>query len=280
MKIMIIQEFRNHMENLVNRIRCFRFITFVIMLFFFMDMYLNPFRGNIRIMGQRGNIAVLPFLQTSDYFMKVLFLSVVYFYSNVPFMEKEELFYLNRLGKSLWGRRNIIYIAGSSIVLTVCLLTLSVLDVVSVGKLSLSWGSVYKTLSLTGGMNLSFEIPYPIIKAYSPLLLLGLVLCLDLLVIFFIGMFMYTVSLFGHRVVACIIAIVLVILPSIDAWLGGRLVYFSPVSWLDCSNWRIGYDNRKPDLPYMLVAILFLNLLLIIFSQSRVKKMEWKTMDD
>ena len=88
------------------------------------------------------------------------------------------------------------------------------------------------------------------------------------------------IGLYGYRILSCVIAILIVFLPSIDAWVGGILIYYSPLSWLDCSNWRIGYDNRKPDLPYMIVAIIFLNMLLLLFGQHYVKKMEWKTSDD
>ena len=280
MKFMIESKFMSNIRNLGYRMWSFRFVTFVIMIIFFMDMYLNPFRMNVRILGQNCNIAVLPFLQTSDYYMKIAFLGVVYFYSNVPFMEKEELFYLSRLGKRGWGWRNICYLIESSLILTICFLMTSLLEVMSIGKISLSWDSVYKTLSLTGGQNLQFSISYFIMKEYTPLFLMTLILFMDWMVILFIAMLMYVIGLYGYRILSCVIAILIVFLPSIDAWVGGILIYYSPLSWLDCSNWRIGYDNRKPDLPYMIVAIIFLNMLLLLFGQHYVKKMEWKTSDD
>lgn len=270
----------SNINNLGYRIWSFRFVTFVIMITFFMDMYLSAFRMDVRTLGQNCNIVILPFVQTSDYYMKMAFLGVVYFYSNVPFMEKEELFYLFRMGKGSWGRKNIFYFIESSLILTACFFVASILEIIHVGNISSSWDSVYKTLSLTGGQNLQFDIPYSIIKAYSPMSLMMVILFMDWMVILFIGMFMYVTGLYGQRILSCIMAIVIVFLPSIDVWLGGKLIYYSPLSWLDCSNWRIGYDNRKPDLPYMLVAIIFLNILLIMAGQYRVKKMEWITSDD
>lgn len=280
MEFRIKQEFLNHFRNLADRMRCFRFATFIIMIFFFMDLYLSTFREDVMLLGQKCNIVVLPFLQTSDYYIKIIFLAVVYFYANVPFMEKKELFYIIRLGKERWGKRNLFYIMGSSFVIVVCFFIISSVEILTSAKFSFSWDSVYKTLSLTGGQNLGFEIPYAIIKEYEPFILGIIVFFLDWLVVMMIGMIMYVISLYGQRILSSIIAIVIVFLPSINAWLGGILIYYSPVSWLDCSNWRIGYDNRKPDLPYMLVAGIFFNVLLIIISQHRVKKMEWKTQDD
>jgi len=276
----IKQELINYLRNLGIRIRCLRFAIVLIMLIFFMDLYLSDFREDVILLGEKCNIAVLPFLQTSDYYMKIVFLAIVYFYANVPFMEKKELFYIIRLGKECWGRRNIFYIIGSSLVIVVCFFVFSSIEILSVAKFSCSWDSIYKTLSLTGGQNLGFEISYAIIKEYEPFILGIIVFFLDWLVVMMIGMIMYVISLYGQRILSSIIAIVIVFLPSINAWLGGILIYYSPISWLDCSNWRIGYDNRKPDLSYMLVAGIFFNVLLIIISQYRVKKMEWKTQDD
>lgn len=280
MEFRMKQEFLNYVRNLGSRMRCFRFTTFIIMIFFFMDLYLRTFREEVMILGQKCNVAILPFLQTSDYYMKIVFLAVVYFYSNVPFMEKKELFYISRLGKERWGRRNIFYIIGSSLVIGVSFLVISIIEILSVVHLSFSWDSVYKTLSLTGGQNLGFEIPYYIMKEYSPFTIMMITLLLDLIVVMLIGMIMYAISLYGKRILSSIVAIIIVFLPSVDAWLGGMLVYYSPVSWLDCSNWRIGYDNSKPDLQYIMVAGIFLNILLVIICQCRVKKMEWKTQDD
>lgn len=280
MRLGIKQEIQNDIVNLRNRIGCFRFVTLLIILFFIMDILLGPFRADVRILAQHGNLAILPFLQTSDFYMKVLFLGIVYFYSNIPFMNREEMLCLSRLGKERWGRRNISYIIGSSVILTCSIFIISIVEIFSVSKISLSWDSVYKTLSLTGGQNLQFEIPYLIIKQYEPFILMSLILFLDVMVISLIGMFMYAVSLYGYRVLACIMALLIALLPSIDSWMGGRLIYYSPVSWLDCSNWRIGHDNLKPDLQYIVVAGIFLNVLLVIICQKRVKKMEWKTFDD
>lgn len=280
METMIKRDWDNYVRNLWARMKGRRMIAFLLLTFFFMDIYMSPFREIVRIMGEKCNIVVLPFLQTKDFFMKKMFLVVVYFFSNVPFMEKTELFYLGRLGKERWGKRNIFYIAISSVFLTLILFIISVAEVWSVAKVSLSWDAVMKTVALTKIESMKFAIQYEIMDAYQPMELLIHILVLDWLVITMIGLLMYTISLFYKRILATVIAVVLVFLPSIDVWLGGCLVYFSPLSWLDCSNWRIGFDNAKPDYLYMLVASIFVNVLLVVLARWQTRRMEWKPQED
>ena len=105
MEFRMKQEFLNYVRNLGSRMRCFRFTTFIIMIFFFMDLYLRTFREEVMILGQKCNVAILPFLQTSDYYMKIVFLAVVYFYSNVPFMEKKRIVLYKQAWKRAVGKK-------------------------------------------------------------------------------------------------------------------------------------------------------------------------------
>lgn len=267
-------------NNIVNKMWSVRFLTILIILFVFMDLYLSGFREDVKLMGENCNWGVLPFVQTSSYFMKLALLCIVYFYSNVPFMEKEELFFFIRLGRKKWGRRNLYYLIVSSLILTLCFVFISIIQILPVSHLSATWGEVYKTFALTGGQNLQFAVPYGVIDTYPPLVLMLITIGIDWLAFLFIGLLMYVVSLAGHRLVSCIIAAIAVFLPLLDARMGGTLVYYSPLSWVDCGNWRIGFNNNKPDLPYIYVALIFLDFILSIISQYQVRRMEWNTQDD
>lgn len=273
------QEINRYNQTLLQRMCSMRMITFIIMLFFFMDLFLAAYRENVRMLGEQANIFVLPFLQTSKSFMKFAFLGVVYFYSNVPFMEKAELFYLGKLGKIRWSLRNIYYIVMSAFIISGIFWIVSFLEVFTVSRVSPVWGSVLKTLSLTQGQSLFFQIPYGVMKEYSPMELFGIIFILNWLVIMFLGLLMYVISLYGHKFLAGIIAIVIAFMPSVDILLGNMLVYYSPVSWLACNNWRIGYDPEKPGLSYIVVALLFLNFLLIVYGQKKAGQMEWRDED-
>lgn len=270
----------NTVQNIKNRMISIRFVTLGLVLCFIFDLYLRDFRANVRLMEIKANVAVLPFLQSKNYFMKIVFLGIVYFYSNVPFMEREQLFVLARLGKKQWGRRNLSYIVGSGLILTLLLALISIMGVLPVGRISLSWDAAYKTLALTAGENMSFFINYHIMKNFEPLPLFMLILLLDWMVITIFGMFMYAVSLLGYRTIACIAGMLLVFFPSIDKWVPVSLAYFSPISWLDCENWRMGFDTTKPDIVYILVAGMFSIFILTVICQAGIRRVEWKAADE
>lgn len=250
------------------------------MLYFFEDLHLSGFRSDVRELGESCNMMILPFMQSSAFFMRIFFLDVAYYYSNVPFTEKKELYFLCRVGRKRWGRRNLFYLAASAGILTFSLFLISIIQTASVGELSLSWDSVYKTLALTGGSRLRFPVTYAVMEAYEPFTLLLYVLVMDWLVILFIGNLMYAAGLYGYRIISGTAALLIVFLSALDVRTGGAFVYYSPVSWTDCKNWRIGFDNTRPDLPYMFTAIVFLNILLIMLAQRQVQKMEWNTEDE
>lgn len=271
------QEIKNNTYTVFRRMCSIRFLTFIIMLFFFMDLFLSGYRDNVRSLREQANILILPFLQTSKSFLKFAFLGVVYFYSNVPFMEKSELFYISRLGKIRWSLRNVWYIIVSSWIISILFLITSVVEVAAVSKVSNVWDGVIKTLSLANVPSVHFQVPYQILQEYKPFLLFLIIMFLNWLVIMFLGLFMYVISLYGKRILACILSVLIVFMPSIDILLGNVLLYYSPVSWIDCNNWRIGYEPDKPGLSYIFVAILFMDILLMICAWKRAIYMEWRT---
>lgn len=264
----------------LSRMSSIRLLTCLLMLYFFTDDYLRGFRENVRLLGEGCNLAVLPFLQTSNYCMKLILLGIVYFYSDAPFMEKQELFYFQRLGRKRWGQRNLIYLAVSSFLLTLCLAALSVLEVLPVGTWSGTWDRVYKTLALTGGTGLGFHIPYEIMTAYTPARLMLYTLLLDWMAIWLLGLVMYVMGMLGYRLIGGILCILLIFLPSVSERLNGAFAYYSPLSWIDCDSWRIGYDNAKPDLPYIFVAFGALLIGLMLLAQYLVSRMDWTARDD
>lgn len=276
----VIKEIYIFTVNLISRIKSIRYVSFAIIVVFFMDILMGTFTENIMIIGQKGNIMVFPFFQTSGYYLRVIFLGITYVYSDVPFMERQEQFYFYRLGKKRWGRRNLFYLMCSSFVITLLVILISLIKMKSWGYFSSEWGNAYKTLSLTGGVGMSFAVPYDVMQAYSPLMLATIILLLNWLVTLFVALVMYVISLYGLRGMAGIAGMFVVLLATISTWFHEAFVYFSPISWLDCSNWRVGYDTSKPDLIYIFVAIIFLDILLILICQDKVERIDWRNRDD
>lgn len=76
------------------------FLTLLIIWGFMVDDMLRLYRNLAMELNVKDSFAILPFIQNDDFFMKVVLLSVLCFYSNAPFMERNELYFVQRIGKS------------------------------------------------------------------------------------------------------------------------------------------------------------------------------------
>ena len=141
---------QSKIQNLYCRMKSMRFLTLLIIWGFMVDDMLRLYRNLAMELNVKDSFAILPFIQNDDFFMKVVLLSVLCFYSNAPFMERNELYFVQRIGKKRWGSRNIFYIFGSSILLAVILVLLSILLNFPAVDFSNSWGSLYRTVSVYG----------------------------------------------------------------------------------------------------------------------------------
>lgn len=260
-----------------NRMQRPRLITVAVLFLFFSYLYARGIVSDVLMMGERCNVVLLPFYETSLYFGKVIFLLVIYYYSNAPFMGAEELYSVLRLGKTRWGMKNVTYIFLSAAVLTGILFGCSVLPVTSIGRVANSWDVAIKTISLTGGNAISFGIPYKIIERYNPVTLLMLSFLMNWLIMCFLGLLVYFLSLLINHMVAGIAAATVVFLPYILQNVFPVLIYFSPISWVSCENWGTPGVYGKPDLVYDYMWLLLAILILYKLSEHAIERVDWKS---
>lgn len=266
------------MKSMINQIKnrffSVRTITLLVVWIFMLDNSLFHYRQDAISLNLKDAAAVLPHLQNDFYFNKVMLLGVACFFSNVPFIEQEEFYTVLRIGKGRWGVRNIVYILASSILLSAVLTLLSVFIILPAVNFSNEWGSLFQTfsVSMTGGLQFNEKV----MSVYSPYMLQLHIFLIDALAFAFIGMFLYTVSLFLPRIWAYAFIVVLIFFPSFvgKAGIGNDLI--SPFSWIETIHWRFGYDNSKPSLIYIYTAYLFFIFLLSVISQERLKKSDWR----
>lgn len=225
----------------------------------------------------KDTFAVLPFMQTNTFYMKAIELAVLCFFSDAPFREKNEMYYLMRCGKARWGLGKYLYIMESGIGCAVALLLVSFFVLLPVGKFSNTWGELVRTISVdSNAIGTFFSADAFVLNRYSPLQLLLYVFCIDALAFTLIGMMTFVFSLLWGRKMGYIVTIIVIYLPTIVLrHMGGSLVFFSPFSWLDMNFWRTGYDLRKPSLTYIVAVLLLLILLLAVVGIIRLQRFDW-----
>ena len=166
-------------------------------------------------------------------------ISVVYFFSTVPFFQQNQLYVILRQGRTEWIIGKCFRIILTSFALSITELLCSIIVLVPNVELTQDWGKVLYSLSMTTAVeeyNIKVPIPYEMINNYSAIEAIFLVILLLFGVTLMMGFVMFAVSILFSRVAAVIVGTTIAIFPIIVAniyYQMNEITFFSPFSWLD-----------------------------------------------
>ncbi|MFI3171802.1 MAG: hypothetical protein R3Y58_05460 [Eubacteriales bacterium] len=182
---------------------------------------------------------ILPFLFQNVYMQFVYGISVVYFFSTVPFFQKNQMYAILRQGRTEWIICKYLRIVLSSFALVVTELLCSIIVLLPKVELNWDWGKVLYSLSMTTAIDeygIKIPIPYEILNNYSATEAMLLVIFLMFGVTLMLGGIMFAVSMLFSRISAVIVGTVIAIFPIVVAniyYQLNEITFFSPFSWLD-----------------------------------------------
>lgn len=205
-----------------------------------------------------------PFLLSNIFFLLLFMAGVVYCFSDVPFMQHKNMYQVIRTGRSKWALGQISVIAAQAFFIMVFNAVFSIILLLGYFEYSPGWGKLYHTLALTGGSKkyrFLFDFSYETMQIYSPLELLVLSIMLGTLVIAFVGIFMFAVSLYVNRSLAVTLAFFLVMMiylvenmyPLLKRW----AAMFAPVNWMRVTQIGIKFHDSfiQPPVWYMVTML-------------------------
>lgn len=230
-------------------------------------------------LGLKDSFAILPHVQNDFYFNKIMLLGGMIFFADIPFMSGEELYVVLKIGKEKWSQINCCYIVLSGVLLSTLLTVLSLLTILPAISLKNEWGTLYQTFAFSGTAGCMI-INASAMSYYSPYALMLNIFLIDALTFAFMGMLLYTLSLFVSKIWSYVIVVVLIFLQSVFGKMGLVLDNFLPFSWISASHWRFGYDRRRPDLIYIYTAFCMLLFLLAVISEWKIKRMDWVSKEE
>lgn len=230
-------------------------------------------------LGLKDSFAILPHVQNDFYFNKIMLLGGMIFFADIPFMSGEELYVVLKIGKEKWSQINCCYIVLSGVLLSTLLTVLSLLTILPAISLKNEWGTLYQTFAFSGTAGCVL-INASAMSYYSPYALMLNIFLIDALTFSFMGMLLYTLSLFVSKIWSYVIVVVLIFLQSVFGKMGLVLDNFLPFSWISVSHWRFGYDRRRPDLIYIYTAFCMLLFLLAVISEWKIKRMDWVSKEE
>ena len=230
-------------------------------------------------LGLKDSFAILPHVQNDFYFNKIMLLGGMIFFADIPFMSGEELYVVLKIGKEKWSQINCCYIVLSGVLLSTLLTVLSLLTILPAISLKNEWGTLYQTFAFSGTAGCVI-INASAMSYYSPYALMLNIFLIDALTFAFMGMLLYTLSLFVSKIWSYVIVVVLIFLQSVFGKMGLVLDNFLPFSWISASHWRFGYDRHRPDLIYIYTAFCMLLFLLAVISEWKIKRMDWVSKEE
>lgn len=260
-------------------------LTIALVGFFSEHLFLNHIGEFCIAVDEKITPYVFPFLISYIYFQLIYTMMVLYYFSDVPFLQYNQMYQITRMGTVKWTLGKIGYILMSSAALTLIVVSESILILLPHMKISNEWGKILYTLSMTNVQE-DFKIyPLPFNKNYMEQfsvvegMMIAFLVCMA--VTSFLGILMFFISLWLGRVVAIIAASFEIACPIISMNLLWKASYIisciSPVCWLQVVEYGAEkYGNRiMPQMNVAFISLGFIILFLIAGVMLRIKKYEF-----
>lgn len=277
--------FRVYRERIFNK----KNIVLAALLLFLLLIYLQPIKKFSIIAKCKSSPWVFPFLVTDTNFLMIYMTIIICFFSNVPFMNRWNSYYLLRSGKDKWIKEQICYIAMSATMITIVSVLMTWIVLIPQLQVESDWGRVLYTLSKTNARELCglfWTISAQFISKHSAIETMLISLLVITLGITFLGMLMLWCSLFLSRSCAVVSATVLVANFYITTLMGDfmqkKMAMVSPVSWMEIANYgvtRYGY-KIAPSIIYTVTAYSVLIAVMSYMSCKKIRKIDFLGTDE
>lgn len=258
-------------------------IILLILQMFIIHVYVQPLADCAKSYNYPCAPWILPFYFSSSSVILINMFMIIYYFSDVPFMQYYNLYHIVRYGRIRYAVSNIIAIIIESVLYMITSFVFGIVCLAGHIDYTVSWGKLLYTIGVTKetmNIDIFMDVSYNMMAQYSPLAATGLMILLGVLVFSLIGMVMYIISLFFSRTVAIVSVLVMTAMgyAALEALpvIGKILSYFSPVSWLYITKINNTYLGRYtlPDWRYIFVFLaggIGICIFLIIYKSKTVE---------
>jgi hypothetical protein len=243
-------------------------------------LFIHSYTMPILDFSGRVGVNVAPYLFpffASDFHMQSIFmLGVILLFCDAPFIDDSEPYVIIRSGRYVWASGQVIYIAWSSLIYVLFLVTASFLFLLPSAYISDGWGKAIGTLSLTDAA-VQFNIPLMmsprIVHLYTPIQAMALSFILTWMMSAIIGLLMFVLNSYINRAAGAIAACGMVMFNYfIYNLLPQQWYSFSPIS---LSNIGLLNNPEMSDIMtprYALITLSACIAILIFLSVLSVRK--------
>lgn len=177
---------------------------------------------------------LFPFLFSNSIVHLLLTLALILLLCDAPFLDRQQVFLLLRVGRYRWAVGQMLYVALSTLVYLLAVFILTLVLTLPHLQWMEGWGKVIGTLTQTnvGERYGIMTMPFRIMDLYEPLEALVLSFVLQWGVGIFLGLLLFFLSLWCSKALSVGGTTALALLPSLLGFeMFNRYSYLSPVSW-------------------------------------------------
>lgn len=224
---------------------------------------------------------VFPFLFGQDIFRKMVWVMVFYFFTDVPYMQYENMFQVIRSGRKRWALAHVVSIVIQSFFVMCMMFLFSIISLKGRVEWNLEWGKLLRTLSLKAPTSIA-EILTTTLNNYTPIEMVMITILLGTFIMVFHALLMYMISVWCSRAIALVVVFMELMVALIVHYLTPNIwhimVKVLPIEWI-----KVAYiDETKylgsctlPSLSYMVAFLGIGCLICIIGIVYRVKTVEF-----
>lgn len=255
-------------------------VLILMIMFVIMELYIGNIRGYLAEIHGHVNPVLLPFLCENFFFLFLFGIVILYYYSDVPFMLRKEMYVITRMGRKKWCHAQIIGIYIKAALLVICLYMIQLLLLGRYVTFSKDYSDTVKVL-VQGVDQVYIQFSREVIGQYTALQLILFHSIVLFFVISLVGMLMYAVALFFGKLQALVIGAAFVVLPIVVSnGLIHRGYYWVVMAWIQCSKIGMIPGGSKPMPEYVLSALLVMHILLVTVIGTYISRVDFKWEDE
>lgn len=275
-----IQIFKYSILLSINKILSVRARSIYLILIFFCHAFLSPLRTYIAAVDTNITPWIFSCLLSDFSFQLVIVFCSIYFFSDVPFFQYQEMYQMIRCGRVKWALAHILSLIETSFLFVLITFLISNLMLLPYLSLDNGWGAIIRTISLTNASQyyqIPFTISYKMLNSLTPFQATSLAIAITSLVVCMIGSLMFMVSLLFQKIYAITAATLLpiwaVIVYNMGYYSRQSLSYTAPILWMNISDIELKTYGMYilPGYKYIFITLVLLIVMMSLISIKSIK---------
>jgi len=280
----LVRQFQYMMQLYFYKMTSTRTISLLIIQLLINYLYCKPVMNLSQGLHHQVTPWIFPFMISEYHYAFLFLMGIIYYFSDVPFMQHGNMYQVIRMGRKKWVVGQIGVIIMQAFTMIFINIAMSMVLLFPNLEFSTGWGKILYTASMTNvasQFEFFFPISYDTLTHSTPISLMLITVFVGGLVISFIGLLMFAISLLVNRMAAVAVATgmttMIFFVENVHHISMVKMGMFTPANWIRTAN--IGKKMHGvyvvPPLPWMFGVLGIGIIVMAILTTARIKRVEF-----